>query len=300
MNKIEKWNDSVDKKVSLKEKLFNNTFLSVKNKVTNIIYASTLFFYPLNAGDNIWKDYHDFLCWIEWKLKNIWLLDENQDYRAQLYLLFEKDALKHWFKFRSDNDLFKWEFSDNSAWIWFIDKNDIYNKENIEVFYKYWLSHYEKGWDKKFNYWISTWINLNDYDLKLEGGIFNKKLKDFSKDEKVIYSEIVKNFYPEDFSKVRFNTSVYNYDWENHLNTGLRTYYWSDFAFEWEYDSSKINNGTNIWFQIFVKFYKSWPEVHTKVHYKNWGYTFRVINQLNVINQPDDTRLFFENNVLWF
>lgn len=298
---MEKINLNNKKLENTYKNIFDKIFLSVKNKVASVVFASTLFLSPVNASDNLETNYHDFLYWIENELKNIWLLDKDQKYRAQLYLLFdEKVKPKYGFKFRSDNDLFKWEFSKNSTWVWFIDKNDIYNTENIEAFLKYWVSYFEKNGSDKINYWISAWVNLSEYDTKIEAWIFKNKLWDFEKDKKVRYAEIVKNLNPENYSKIRLSAAVSNYDWENYVNWWVRTFLSDNWAVEWEYDSSKTNRWTILWFQIFVKFYKSWPEVHTKVHYKNWAYTWRVINQWNVINQPDDTRLFFENNVLWF
>ena len=299
MKKINKINELCTE--GIKKNIFNKIISIVKDKVASLVFVSALSLSTVNASDDLWKKHHDFLYWVENGLKDMWILDKEQDYRAQLYLLFDEKWSKKWgFKFRSDNDLLKWEFSENSTWVWFIDKNDIYNREEFEVFLKYWISYYKKEEGEKFNYWISAWVNLDDFDMKLEAWVFNNKLSDFNKEKKVIYSEIVKNLYPENFPKIKVSGALSNYDWENYYNWAIRTYYWNDFAFEGMYDSSKINNWNSLWFQVFLKFYKSWGEVHTKVHYKNWEYTFRIINQWNVINQPDDTRGFFENNIVWF
>ena len=285
----------------INKNLFNKIISIVKDKVATLVFVSALSLSPTNANDDLWENYHDFLYWVENGLKDIWILDKEQKYRAQLYFLFDEKGTKKWgFKFRSDNDLLKWEFWGNSTWVWFIDKNDIYNREEFEVFFKYWISYYKKEENEKNNYWISTWVNLENFNTKLEAWIFNNKLSDFSKEKKVIYSEIVKNFYPEIFPKIKVSGAISNYDWINNYSWGVRTYYWNDISIEGLYDSNKKNNWVNLWFQVFVKFYKSWPEIHTKVHYKNKDYTFRVINQWNIINQPDDTRGFFENNIAWF
>ena len=276
-------------------KLLNKIFSYIKDRVANIVFISALSLNPVNASDNIWENYHDFLYWVESALKDIWILDIEQKYRAQLYYLYESiknDSVG--FKFRSDNDLLKWEFSSDSSLLLFIDKNDILKSENYEVFLKYWVSYREKYEEKKINSWISVWTNLNDINTKFEFWIINSNWINNNENYTIKYWEVVYDFNPENFPKIKTSWKVYNYNWENHHSIWIKTYYWNNNSFEGIYDSNKKDNELSVWVQFFLKLYKSWAELHTKIFWKKWYYSLWFINQNNVINQPKDTREWFE------